>query len=101
MHTTKATGAPTRRAWSALPFALGVALVASAFPAAALGQDEAEPPHDQPGPAADRLLALINIVRHISSRTETRLSLQANIYYVNSSFDFFAFTASFKNSTAP
>lgn len=57
MNTTTATGAPSRRARSPLPFALGLALVASAFPAAALAQDEAaEPPHDQPGPAAERLL---------------------------------------------
>ena len=57
MHDTTATGAPTRRAWSPLPFALGLALVATAFPAAALAQDETfEPPHDKPGPAAERLL---------------------------------------------
>jgi len=57
MNTTTATGAPSRRAWSPLPFALGLALVATAFPAAALAQDEApEPPHDKPGPAAERLL---------------------------------------------
>jgi peptide/nickel transport system substrate-binding protein len=57
MNTTPAPGAPPRRAWSGLPFALGLALVATAFPAATLAQDEtAAPLHDKPGPAAERLL---------------------------------------------
>ncbi|MGD8684092.1 MAG: ABC transporter substrate-binding protein, partial [Chloroflexota bacterium] len=45
------------RVRTAFPFALSLALAASLLPAAATAQDEAyQPPHDRPGPAADRLL---------------------------------------------
>ena len=41
----------------ALPFAFSLLLVGALLPASALAQDEAyEPPHDKPGPAAERLL---------------------------------------------
>ena len=57
MTATTATGAHERRTRSPLALALGMALAASALPTAALAQDEAhEPPHDKPGPAAERLL---------------------------------------------
>jgi peptide/nickel transport system substrate-binding protein len=52
-----ATRALSARARSSLAAALGLALVAGALPAGALAQDDTyEPPHDKPGPAAERLL---------------------------------------------
>jgi len=57
MTLTTASRAPRARAQRLLAAALGLALVGAAVPAAALAQDEAaQPPHDQPGPAAERLL---------------------------------------------
>ena len=57
MTGTTATGVPHRRARSPLAMALGLALTGSLLPAGALAQEEAvEPPHDLPGPAAERLL---------------------------------------------
>ncbi len=43
--------------WRAGSFALMLALAAASLPAVATAQDEPyQPPHDRPGPAADRLL---------------------------------------------
>lgn len=52
-----ASGSVFARARTTLATALGLALLAGALPAAAQAQDEAPvPPHDRPGPAAERLL---------------------------------------------
>ncbi|MEA2025906.1 MAG: ABC transporter substrate-binding protein, partial [Chloroflexota bacterium] len=57
MTGRRASGAPFARARSTFAAALGLTLILGLLPAAALGQDdEYEPPHDRPGPAAERLL---------------------------------------------
>ncbi len=57
MTPTMATRAPVARVQRLLAAALGLALAGAAVPASTLGQDEAyQPPHDKPGPAAERLL---------------------------------------------
>ena len=57
MTPTTVSRAPDTRAQRLLAAALGLALICTALPAATLAQDEAyQPPHDKPGPAAERLL---------------------------------------------
>ena len=57
MTAGTATRAPSRRARTTLAAALGLALIGGALPTGSLAQDETyEPPHDKPGPAAERLL---------------------------------------------
>ncbi len=52
-----ATGTLSRRARGIFATALGLALIGGTLPGTVLGQDEAyQPPHDKPGPAAERLL---------------------------------------------
>ncbi len=57
MTPTMASRAPLARVQRLLATALGLALLGAALPAATLAQDEAyQPPHEKPGPAAERLL---------------------------------------------
>ena len=57
MTPTTVSRAPGSRVQRLLAAALGLALVCAALPTATLAQDEAyQPPHDKPGPAAERLL---------------------------------------------
>ncbi|HSM33111.1 MAG TPA: ABC transporter substrate-binding protein, partial [Anaerolineae bacterium] len=57
MTSAMTTRVPITRARSILAGGLGLALAGSLLPVGSLAQDEAyQPPHDKPGPAAERLL---------------------------------------------
>jgi peptide/nickel transport system substrate-binding protein len=57
MTRRRADDRPSTRARSILAGGLGLALAGSLLPVGSLAQDEAyQPPHDKPGPAAERLL---------------------------------------------